>query len=335
MVDKYFKTQSKESWLELVSKDLKGKPFDQIQYEVEPGLMLDPLYTGDEVERYDPISWNTNREWNIVERFVVDQGACQKELNKQILASLEGGCQVVEVRLHAKSMCNPQVLFENVMLEMIDVRIEGDEENVELISAFEKDYKSINSIRGEKKLMSFVGSSCFRFRIGDQGTVSDEMAKAISEIGHFMITNRHANWSDIIIDISVGSHLLVEVSRIRSLKLLIHALSDKLEKPLVTWPIILAEVEANIIKEELESLIECSSKATSAVLGGVDEIIIDPAFNSQMPLSDLGKRRIKRNILWLLKEESTLGKKVDHMNGSYWIEKCTQSLVERAWEKIK
>ncbi|MCZ6705044.1 MAG: methylmalonyl-CoA mutase family protein, partial [Bacteroidetes bacterium] len=81
-----------------------------------------------------------------------------------------------------------------------------------------------------------------------------------------------------------------------------------------------------------QALIPGTTGAIAAVLGEPDSICI---LSPPLPLESGGStesRRLARNILLLLRHEAYLSSVRDPLSGSYYIEKLTDLLAERAWE---
>ena len=79
------------------------------------------------------------------------------------------------------------------------------------------------------------------------------------------------------------------------------------------------------------NMLRTQTEAMSAVLGGVDSLVVKP-YNSFFKESDDFSERVARNQQILLKEESHLGKVADPAGGSYYVEELTESIIKTAWE---
>ena len=80
----------------------------------------------------------------------------------------------------------------------------------------------------------------------------------------------------------------------------------------------------NILRQTTESL--------AAVLGGVDQLIIEPYDTLSSTGSSSFTERMAINISLILKEESEINQLVDPLNGSLSIEKLTQTLADSTWK---
>ncbi|MEU0566073.1 methylmalonyl-CoA mutase subunit beta [Nonomuraea sp. NPDC005983] len=68
----------------------------------------------------------------------------------------------------------------------------------------------------------------------------------------------------------------------------------------------------------------------AAGVGGADAVTVQP-FDARLGLPDAFSRRIARNTQSLLLEESSLGRVIDPAGGSWYVERRTADLAERAW----
>ena len=85
------------------------------------------------------------------------------------------------------------------------------------------------------------------------------------------------------------------------------------------------------IYDSYVNLLRTQTEAMSAVLAGVDSLVVTP-FDAPYKKSDDFSERIARNQQILLKEESHLDKVVDPAGGSYYVEMLTKNLAEAAWK---
>jgi len=85
------------------------------------------------------------------------------------------------------------------------------------------------------------------------------------------------------------------------------------------------------IYDSYVNLLRSQTEAMSAVLAGVDSLVVTP-FDAPYKKSDDFSERIARNQQILLKEESHLDKVADPAGGSYYVEMVTKSLAEAGWK---
>ena len=90
---------TKEEWLSKVEKDLKGKAYTDLHWQLEEGLRVSPFYTKEEVESYShPIEhYKSGNNWLIGEEISCDQDL--QEGNQVALEALRGGVEAPLFRL--------------------------------------------------------------------------------------------------------------------------------------------------------------------------------------------------------------------------------------------
>jgi methylmalonyl-CoA mutase len=79
------------------------------------------------------------------------------------------------------------------------------------------------------------------------------------------------------------------------------------------------------------SLLRTTIAATAAVLGGADSITVLP-YTWALGRPDAEARRLARNTLNILAEESHLGRVADPGGGSAYLETLTDALARKAWQ---
>jgi methylmalonyl-CoA mutase len=78
------------------------------------------------------------------------------------------------------------------------------------------------------------------------------------------------------------------------------------------------------------NMLRATLACAGAALGGADAITVLP-FTWALGQPDPFARRVARNIQIVLQEESNLGRVLDPMGGSWYIEKLTDELAKKAW----
>ena len=137
------------------------------------------------------------------------------------------------------------------------------------------------------------------------------------------------------LNMATGPHFFMEIAKIRAARVLFHRMISAW-KPVKNYPcrIFIHAVTSewnHTIFDPYVNMLRGTTEAMSAALGGADSITIIPFDKSFRKTSSLSER-IARNTQIILKEEAYLNKVLDPSSGSYYIEKITSSLAEKAWE---
>jgi methylmalonyl-CoA mutase len=136
----------------------------------------------------------------------------------------------------------------------------------------------------------------------------------------------------------IGMNLFMEVAKLRAARTLWHRImtdlgaqkdeSKRLRTHCQTSGVSLTEQDAynNIVRTTVEAL--------AAVLGGTQSLHTN-SFDEAIALPTDFSARIARNTQLILAEESGVTAVADPLGGSWYVEKLTRELEERAWELIE
>ncbi|NUQ18442.1 MAG: methylmalonyl-CoA mutase [Sphingomonas sp.] len=136
----------------------------------------------------------------------------------------------------------------------------------------------------------------------------------------------------------IGMNLFMEIAKLRAARTLWHRImtdlgakkdeSKRLRTHCQTSGVSLTEQDAynNIIRTTIEAL--------AAVLGGTQSLHTN-SFDEAIALPTDFSARIARNTPLILAEESGVTAVADPLGGSWYVEKLTRELEERAWELIQ
>jgi methylmalonyl-CoA mutase len=86
-------------------------------------------------------------------------------------------------------------------------------------------------------------------------------------------------------------------------------------------------------QDPYNNVVRTAFEAMSAVLGGTQSLHTN-AFDEAMALPTDFSARIARNTQLILQHETGVTKVVDPLGGSYYVEKLTKDLADKAWELI-
>ena len=135
--------------------------------------------------------------------------------------------------------------------------------------------------------------------------------------------------------VPVSSQLISEISKLRSLRCVLHHLTDihgqaesSVQLHSVTSTMALGERTPD------NNLIRCTVHALAAVMGGTDVLSIQPWNVNSEGHKDPEARRLASNILHILNHESNLSRVSDPLSGSFTIEKATDEFSQLAWKRF-
>ena len=136
----------------------------------------------------------------------------------------------------------------------------------------------------------------------------------------------------------IGSNYLVEVAKFRALKILwanILKPYNPLHHCSYNCQITAQSGWVNkSLKDPYTNLLRQTTEGMSAVLGGVDRLIIQPYDTCSTEGKSDFSQRMALNISNLLNDESFFNAVCDPLGGSYAIEDLTKTLTEKAWDLL-
>ncbi len=90
-----------EDWLAKIEQDLKGKPLESLEWEVDEGLTIQPFYRKEDIVHHGETAiYKTDNDWRIQEEIEVSDGVtAAKKANKQALNILMQGVNSVNFTL--------------------------------------------------------------------------------------------------------------------------------------------------------------------------------------------------------------------------------------------
>ena len=369
-----FNATTKADWLNKVIKDLKGKPLEDLNWQLEDSIELPPFYHPDDKKAVDsqaPIA-NTSPDWEIGEYIDVHEIAVANEI---LLESLQGGAEAPLLRLYKP--INQEGLSR--LLQGVDVTIislhfgeyysEKQPTTLfhHLLTYFENSNIDLNKVNGsidfdplldwaqppidqlakmiktcQEKMPNFcpLQINTNRFHGGSEQT-SSELAYTIAKgseylarLNQYGIDAKTAN-AYLQIGVSISKSYFVEIAKLRALKILWANILNAYGAEADTPSLAVHFSTESQDEQTYTNMIRASTQAMSAIIGGADKLYVLPANRAKNEESSSFTRRIARNVQHLLKMESHFNQVIDAGAGSYYIETVTKKLAENAWEQFK
>ncbi|GIV44753.1 MAG: methylmalonyl-CoA mutase [Bacteroidia bacterium] len=365
-----FSPVSSEEWMKQIEKELKGKSPEIINWKISDNLILKPFYLADEVsvsKAKEKVSLSQQRE--ICEYIKVLQ---PETANKQALKALMQGANALHFNCINADISSDyfEQLLNEIQWQYIHIHFtinQGEDfvkalnewciknkintsnlkgsicfdiyhrELVKGIAADEKDFELFISC--VNKFFPALSNICVNATsyLNAGADVIQELAYTCAHLNEYLNlfnnTNLLKKINSIQIQIAVGSNYLVEIAKLRVLRMLLASIMDKydLKNELFIYAFT-AKINKSH-KDAYNNMLRATTEVMSAIIGGANQISVLPYDEISGETSDFSQR-IARNISLILSEESYLDKVIDPAAGSYLIEKLTNDLAERAWEKF-
>ena len=348
-------------WLQQLEKDLKGKPWTDLQWHLGDDIVVDPFYHPDQYfpQRLPLLGGQEKTAWVIGESLEI---TTLKAGNQEILAALEGGAEALELKINSPMGAEDwAVLLENVQLEYIALNLVLVQINQEpgvfikgLQHYFIKQGFELEKLRGSidfgqtevslTTLQQYLPG--FKFGVVNGQTLHQGHAACAQELAGllqageaYLATASSAELEtvaqSILFKVAIGKSYFVEIAKLRALHILWFNVlkAYRVQKPNVS---IAAHFAPDSQDENTHTnMIRAATQAMAAIIGGAQELYVLPsnvgAGEAPTPFS----QRIARNVQHLLRQESYLDKVQDPAAGSFYIEKLTEELAEKAWETFQ
>ena len=351
-----FPKVTKAEWLAKIEQDLKGKPYDGLNWAIHPELSIPPVFNIEDREEEISLSSNDNH-WEIGENILVDQ---PEVANKLALDALQKGATAIQFELTntpALSTLLKGILPEYISLHFLlpqPISLSSFWEELKAALATEPATikGSVSKLGGPAsdfvqettQLVATTQEQLSGFRlisieVEDQENPAHSLSQSLYLANEYLelLSDQglSINYlaSRMQFSIACGSNYFLEIARIRALRILAANLLEAYGFTDVP-PLIQATSSLKAYKEDPNTnMIIASSIAMSAVIGGVDRLYISPA-NSAKEAPTAFTRRVARNLQHILQMESYLDRVSDPAAGSYYIDNLTKELVEKAWEQF-
>ncbi len=369
-----FPGTSKAEWLEQVRKDLKGRPLEELTWVLEEGgIRLSPFaHTEDLPEPPSPLMEPVN-DWEIGEYIIVDDIAeANRQALEGLEGGVQALGFVLKHRLDQAGL---ERLLQGVQLDLVSLNFGEfytEKHPMELMQHLVRLFRdrgydpaaiagSVDcdpfldwispSMEQLAEMIRFGQDSLPGFRVlqvngryyhdGIEDVVN-ELAFTLAKGNEYLAGLRDAGISPeqanqaLQFSMAVSTSYFVEIAKLRALYILwLNVLrAYGVERPVMPERVVHLSKESQT--EDIHTnMIRAGTQALSAVIGGADRLYVLPANNLLDEPSTPFTRRIARNVQHLLKMESFLDRVVDPAAGSYYLEKVTALLAEKAWERFQ
>ena len=323
-----FDENTKEEWIQQASKDLKDKNLADIAWKINEEITQAAYYAASDIPSLDhQILKQHNPDWQIGEHYFVED---YKASNAQLLKDLMHGLNAPVLSFkQSPSLADFKVLFENIGLEYISVHFDSSDNKVflawqELIAA--KGIKGTNAffrlatdLENGSKSEHIDARSFYTSTAG----IHEELKKTIQAVQAIVLSSEDQQDAvdQIHFSFYVDKAYLVNIAKLRAFKLLWVKLMKHYGLKETLPFISVAFAPGAYGEDEHDNLINATTMAMSAVLGGADHLVVRPTSETS------SAKRLARNIQLILKHESGLHKVADPAHGSYYIESLMSKLV--------
>lgn len=351
-----FNAVSTEAWVQAIEKFLKGKPIEQLHWEIEPDLVISPIQRQADTnpQLVANFTANEHNNWHIGEAVKIEQATDYPCANTLLLEGLKAGANALYIELHQlPSSAELEVLLKEVLLDLVQIHFSGPallanpiaflEQLKTLPQATKLKASCALSTNFDPQLLSLIAATATQLpklqliHIAVPSTGSSALSQALAQANQWISALQDQLSFERLaglfcFELLTERHYFVEIARLRAFKRLWLGLMEAYEAPEPWMPYLLATVLPNLEESKYQNMIAATTQAMSAAIAGVDSLYIAPS--DGLDEATTFSRRIARNVHHLLQAESYLTRVVDPAAGSYYIEQLTAKITEKAWQQF-
>jgi len=357
---------SKEKWRALVEKDLAGASFEKLLYRTPEGITIEPLYT----ERPADFQSSPSTYVQVTTEQTTAIGLCIRVEGDRSVASeeLEGGANALWIDVgnggaldtaavaHADlvvdiSKSTPSEAIEWLAQRAIDERIWI---GIDPITATARGLVPVHTLTAQlDQLPALVTNARERLLNtrplcvstmtvhGAGADAAEELALCLSAGVAYLRALLAADLPIteaarmLWLQLPVGGDTFGELCKLRAVRVLWHKVLVAAGAPDEPPPPIhaVASARTQAQRDPWVNMLRVTTEMFAAIIGGA-QIVTPRPFDDQLALVSALGRRVARNTVLVLREESHLGRVVDAAGGSFYIETRTDALAREAWKRF-
>ncbi|MEZ4858160.1 MAG: methylmalonyl-CoA mutase subunit beta [Flavobacteriaceae bacterium] len=355
-----FDSVSAPQWKQKIQVDLKGADYnDSLVWQSLEGINVRPFYHKDDFqESFTPIPGQPS-QWDIVQHIFIDDATIA---NRLILHCIERGAEAVY--LSAEKEFNVTKVFENFPFENTPIYfnfkflngtfiqnlilfLQSKKAtvyyNIDLINhlcengnwfhSLEKDHEILGEIIAQNPTEAILGVSTSLYQNAG-ANLTQQLAYALAHANEYLNHFQSQKELQLCFKVTIGSNYFFEIAKIRSLRLLYATLASEYGFKTTCNIIAIPSRRNKTVYDYNVNMLRTSTESMSAILGGANAVCNLPYDVLYHKSNEFGER-ISRNQLLILKAESYFDWVSNPADGSYYIEKLTQELSQKALAVFK
>lgn len=347
----HFEEMRTATWKLALQAGLKGADYhEKLVWESLEGIHVKPFYHSDEDAIATP-DFSNREEWKIAETFYTGN---VKSCKKLIVAALLNGTDslILEAdkpfdaayllselpkkpyRVYLQTRFSDAAFFEKFILlcKEFDIKIHLLFDPVgHLVQTgnwfknLTEDREVLENLSAKFPDISVAGIHASVYQEAGANMVQ-QLAYTLAQLAEYSRWNSQLPFTILQ---TVGSNYFFEIAKIKALRWLHASLADKLQSHQPLHILAMPGKRNKTLYDYNVNLLRSTTECMSAVLGGADEVANLP-YDAFFKKDHAFSRRLARNQLLILKEESFLNRVQNPAQGSYYIENLTQALAEKA-----
>jgi methylmalonyl-CoA mutase len=362
-----FPATSYNQWQEQTTKDLKGKPFEDLFNHTSDGILVGPLYSAENQKHtlgQQPVS--VTQGWVTVEEILVEDAA---KANRVALDVLNRGAN--GLLFYVFDDVDIERLLDGILMQHITLHfvVEGDGHavlknwlslaqrkgilaealrgsiNTDPIEAAARTGNWRDSAEGDLAMLQEVvdasppgiKSLCVNNNLfaNAGATPAQQLGLALAHGNEYITRMGTDDVHRIWVNMAIGGRYFKEIAKFRAMRRLWLFLLNSYGLKEIPLPLYAETgIRNKTMYDPWVNMLRSTSEGMSAILGGCDELLLrsyDATYRKPVPLG----YRVARNQQLVLAYESYFGAVKDPSAGSYYIEELTEELAEKGWEFFK
>jgi methylmalonyl-CoA mutase len=332
-----FATPDLAAWRARAERELKGTPLDKLTAKLLEGLEVQPLYV--DAPRRAPLATRRNGVFRVVARLDGAAGSLAEVVADEVLGGSDG---------IALALAEGQDPGETLPELLINTSGERDGAQRLLAQAGERAvcWAALDARTGADAALALAQT--FGWREGTLLVAADRVheggADAATELGvalaQLVAALRYLEQQGIaprtalqatVVRLAVGSDFLLQIAKLRAWRGLVARVSAVIGVD-GSQPLLWAAQSRRALSrfDPWSNLLRGTVAGFGALAGGADVATVEP-FDRAARHSDAMARRLARNTLLILRDESHLDAVADPAAGSFALESWTETLAARAW----
>lgn len=357
-----FDEVSAKKWKQQIQYELKGGDYNEtLVWQSPEGIHVKPFYHADDfAEDFLPIPGEPDY-WKIAQRLFIDN---EKITNTLALDAIKRGAQ--SIIFSAKKKFDIATVFSGFPFEntsvYFDLKFLSEEFYTELIQFFTSKkavvFYNIDlvgnlartgnwyvNLKNDHQIFDalFQKNSKENLLSVDVGLYQNAGANIVQQLAYALAhTNEYLNHIkseecqslSINFQVAMGANYFFEIAKIRALRKLYAALANEYGLSETCHIIATPSKRNKTLYDYNVNLLRSTTECMSSILGGADTVCNIPYDAIYHKSNEFGER-IARNQLLILKYESYFNKVSNPTDGTFYIERLTDELAEKALQLFK
>ena len=349
-----FSPVSAKEWKQKIQFDLKGTDYNALLTNTNDGITINPFYHLDTFETLEVP--NPKHDSKICQQIFVDSEKIANKIAKD--AILKGADSInfiatkpFDFELVFKDLLPDKVSFileirflkEDFLTELIHF---VTEKNIVLFIDIignlarsgnwffseKEDFEIVKKLlRESENKINIIGVDAALY----QNSGANNIQQITYALAQFLVyLDIGIMPKKVFFKLAIGSNYFFEISKIRALRFLFDLITKEMEIDCEMKVMAIPSKRNKTIYDYNVNMLRTTTEKMSAMLGGAEYICSFPYDAIYHKSNDFGER-IARNQLLVLKEESYFKDAYKVADGSYYIEKITLQLAEKALKLLK